>query len=122
MEQQITPVIQVFEKNQYLKVIKPAFTELTVGTGSTPGTSGESVNTLPTISEFFQNYQDLFFQIPKEGETNSHQFLVNQSSEYIQGEAINQQITALTQEITNLRQENLELQQQLLSLTKTTGL
>ena len=122
MEQQITPSIQVFEKNQYVKVIKPTFTELTVGNTTIPGTSVEGAVTSPTIPEFFQTYQDLFFQIPKEGETNSHQFLINQSSDYIQGQAINQQILALTQEITNLRQENLELQQQLLSLTNTTGL
>ena len=119
MEQQITPTIEVFEKDQYVKVIKPAFTQLTVGpTGQTPGTVDPPP--LPTVSEFFQNYQDLFFQIPKEGETNSHQFIVNQSGEYIQGQAVNQQILALTQEITNLRQENLELQQQLLSLSNPT--
>lgn len=116
MEQQITPTIQVFEKEQYVKVIKPSFTELTVGTGIIPD-SGATTITLPTIPEFFETYQNLFFEIPKEGETNSHQFLVNQSSEYIQGQAVNQQILALTQEITNLRQENLELQQQLLSLS-----
>ena len=120
MEQQITPTIEVFEKDQYVKVIKPAFTQLTVGpTGQTPGTVDTPL--LPTISEFFQNYQDLFFQIPKEGETDSHQFLINQSSEYVQGQAVNQQILALTQEITNLRQENLELQQQLLSIANTTN-
>jgi hypothetical protein len=121
MEQQIiAPTIEVFEKDQYVKVIKPAFTQLTTrGTNQTLNTTDTpSVTTLP---EFFQNYQDLFFQIPKEGETNSHQFLVNQSSEYIQGQSINQQILALTQEITNLRRENLQLQQQLLSITSTSN-
>jgi len=117
MKQQITPTLQVFEKDQYVKVIKPTFTELTVGVGIS--TTAETQTTVPvTIPEFFETYQDLFFEIPKEGEFNSHQFIINQSSEYAQGQATNQQILALTQEIKNLRQENLELQQQLLSLTK----
>lgn len=72
---------------------------------------------LPTIAEFFQYYQDLFFQIPKFGETNSHEYLVNTSGDYIQGAQVNQEILALQQEITQLRQENLQLQQNLVNIT-----
>ena len=119
MSNKITIEKQVFEKQQYRQVIKPTFNQLSVG-GQTPGTAQATAPT-PTIQEFFDSYQELFFQIPKEGETNSHQYLVNQSGDYIGGQAVNEQVLALTQEITNLRQENLELQQQLLDLANQTN-
>ena len=31
-----------------------------------------------TIDDFFQLYEDLFFQIPKEGDAQSHHFILNQ--------------------------------------------
>jgi hypothetical protein len=58
----------------------------------------------------------LFFDIPKFGETNSHEYLIKTSQEYIGTSAlVNDEIQALVDEITELRQENLDLQQQLLS-------
>ena len=118
MAQQINTEKQVFEKQQYRQVIKPAFTQLSVG-DQPAGQAGEPAP-LPSIEEFFEFYQELFTQIPKEGQTNSHQYLVNESGQYIGGEQVNEQIIALTQEITNLRQENLDLQQQLIDLARQT--
>jgi hypothetical protein len=72
----------------------------------------------PTISvaEFFQNYQQIFFLIPKLGEANSHEYLIKTSQEYIGSSGINEDtIQALINEITQLRQENLDLQQQIIS-------
>lgn len=109
---------QVFEKQQYRQVVDTSFTELTVGGVAT---TGSSVTTLPTIQEFFDNYSQLFYTIPKTGETNSHQYLVNQSSEYIGGQEVNQEIEALVREITALREENLQLQQQLLITPTVNG-
>lgn len=119
MAQEVNIEKTVFERQQYRQVIKPTFNELTVG--NQPAGQGAAEAPVPTVDEFFQYYQDLFFTIPKEGETNSHQYLINQSSEYTQGQAVNAEIQALTQEITNLRQENLDLQQQLLTLSNTTN-
>ena len=107
---------QVFEKQQYQQVINTTFNELTVG--------AEATTTAPvslTVSEFFNQYSALFYHIPKTGETNSHEYLVNQSSAYIGGSQINEEVTALLQEITALREENLQLQEQLINLTKTNG-
>jgi hypothetical protein len=75
------------------------------------------VAVLPTVDEFFSDYDQLFFDIPKFGETNSHEYLIKTSQEYIGlSNVVNDEIQALINEITELRQENLELQQQLLSV------
>lgn len=108
---------QVFEKQQYQQVVDTSFTELTVG-----GTTIATPNTPPpSVQEFFDTYGQIFYDIPKTGETNSHQYLVNQSSAYIGGEAINEEITALLAEVTALREENLQLQQQLFDLQTPNG-
>ena len=110
MAQQIKLTKQVYDKNQYQKVIDTSFTQLVqpTNTSSTP--------VLPTVNEFFDYYNQLFFDIPKFGETNSHEYLIKSSQEYIGTSAlVNDEIQALIDEITELRQENLELQQQLLS-------
>lgn len=107
---------QVFEKQQYRQVIDTTFSELTVGT-----TTATAATPIPTVSEFFLNYSQLFYQIPKTGETDSHEYLIKQSSEYIGGSQTNEEVIALLQEITALREENLQLQTQLINLSGTNG-
>lgn len=107
----ITLTNTVYSKNQYQKVIDTSFTQLVQ-----PQVTASVV--APTIStaEFFQNYQQIFFQIPKFGSTNSHEYLIKTSQEYIGSTSVNDDtIQALIDEITQLRQENLTLQQQLIS-------
>ena len=117
MGQQVKLVKRVYDKNQYQKVIDTSFTQLvqpiTAATGSI----------LPSVNQFFDYYNQLFFDIPKFGETNSHEYLIKTSQEYIgTTNVVNDEIQALISEITELRQENLELQQQLLtSVTPTNG-
>ena len=103
---------KVYAKNQYEKVIDTNFSQL--ATSPTPTTN----LTQPTISvdEFFQNYSQLFFQIPKFGDTNSHEYLIKTSTDYIGYAAVNADIQALIEEINNLQQQNLELNQQLIDL------
>ena len=100
---------QVFGKQQYQQVIDTSFSELTVG-----NTPTSTATPTPTVSEFFINYGQLFYQIPKTGETDSHEYLVNQSSAYIGGSQTNEEVTAL-------REENLQLQAQLINLSGTNG-
>jgi hypothetical protein len=109
---------QVFEKQQYQQVVDTSFTELTVGGIATTTTT---VTPTPSVQEFFDTYGQIFYDIPKTGETNSHQYLVNQSSAYIGGEGTNEEIAALLSEITALREENLQLQQQLLDIQAPNG-
>ena len=57
------------------------------------------------------DYIILFFIIyPPWGETNSHEYLVKTSGEYINFEEVNEEIEALRAEITQLRQDLLNLQ------------
>ena len=110
MAQQVKLTKRVYDKNQYQKVIDTSFTQL-VRPSTTPTGSA-----LPTVNQFFDYYNQLFFDIPKFGETNSHEYLIKTSQEYIGATSVvNNELQALINEITELRQENLDLQQQLLS-------
>ena len=110
MAQQVTLQKQVYDKNQYQKVIDTSFNQLVQPTSTNTGSA------LPTIDEFFTYYNQLFFDIPKFGEINSHEYLIKTSQEYIgDTSVVNNELQALINEITELRQENLDLQQQLLS-------
>jgi hypothetical protein len=110
MAQQVKLVKRVYDKNQYQRVIDTSFTQLVQPVVVT------DVAVLPTVDEFFSDYDQLFFDIPKFGETNSHEYLIQTSQEYIgPSNIVNDEIQALIDEITELRQENLDLQQQLLS-------
>ena len=99
---------QVYPKNEVNNVIDTNFTEFTLPTPQTAVTA--------SVDEFFNQYQTLFYQIPKFGEVNSHEYLIKTSGEYI-GSSIptNDTIQALIDEINQLRQENLDLQNQQVS-------
>ena len=116
MAEQIVLTKQVYDKNQYQKVIDTSFTQLvqpfTQDTGSP----------LPSVNQFFDYYNQLFFDIPKFGEVNSHEYLIQTSQEYVGlSNVVNDEIQALIDEVTELRQENLELQQQLLTIVQNTN-
>lgn len=100
-----------YDKNQYQRVIDTSFTQLVQPPTSTP----ESIPSI-SVAEFFSNYQEIFFQIPKLGETNSHEYLIKTSQEYVGSTNIQDDtIQALIDEINQLRQENFDLQQQIIS-------
>jgi hypothetical protein len=63
----------------------------------------------------------LFYDIPKFGETNSHEYLIKQSSDYVGSAILTDDIQALLDEITSLREENLELQRNIIDLTTNTN-
>lgn len=64
-----------------------------------------------TVEQFFELYDQLFYEIPSEGNFNSHQFLINKSSEYIGFTEENEQdVQILLDEITSLREELLAAQ------------
>lgn len=102
----------VKEKNQYKKVIDTEFTQLVQ-----PQTAIQEPSTDEKISKFFNDYQDLFYDIPKEGETNSHTYLIKQSSDYVDNQVIDEDVQALLDEIASLREENLGLQEQIIDLS-----
>jgi len=69
------------------------------------------INTTPdfTIEDFFQLYEELFYQIPKEDEVESHRYILNKEAEYLGVKLADDiDIQALLDEITSLRQQLLE--------------
>jgi len=98
----------VFNKADFLKTVDTSFTQLV------PPTPVEIP--VMNVDEFFAEYDRLFYEIPKEGATNSHLYLVETSGEYINYEKINAEIQALLDEIASLRQELLDLNNDKLDL------
>jgi hypothetical protein len=117
MSRQPEPVVfsrQVFNKQSFNNTVDTEFSQLV----ETPDETFFDVN-LGNVEDFFTLYQNLFFNIPKEGEVNSHEFLIKQSSDYVGFDEVNQTIQALLDEITELREENLEIRKQNLDLVQS---
>ena len=102
---------EVFNKLDYPRTINTTFTELSV-----PSVN-DDLETQVTVEDFFNLYNELFYDIPAEGESNSHAFLVRTSGEYIKFDDTDAEIEALRNEITVLREENLELEKEILTLS-----
>jgi hypothetical protein len=107
---------KLYSKSQYQKVINTNFSQL--ATTPTAANSLQITPPVPTISigEFFANYTQIFFQIPKLGATNSHEYLAKTSLEYIGVNPASNEINALIDEINLLQQQNLELNQKIVDL------
>ena len=102
--QKIDLTKDVFSKAQYIKTIDTSFNELGVKS------INDQIQEETSIEEFFNLYNQLFYEIPSEGETNSHRYLVIQSGEYINFDENLEEIEALRQEIARLRTDILDLQ------------
>jgi hypothetical protein len=109
---QVTLTKNNLERRSYTQVINTEFSELTTPQASLPTVE------LPTVEEFFQDYNDLFFLIPKTGE-NSHTTLILTSTDYIGYQPLSDELEALQEEITGLRAELLSAQQQLQNYIST---
>jgi hypothetical protein len=107
---------QVFDKSQYTKVIDTSFNQLGVQTIQ------EQIDQQPTVNDFFNMYNELFYQIPELGVINSHEYLIKQSSEYIAFDANQDEIIALQNEIAQLRTDLLNAQKQVIELQTGTTL
>ena len=102
-----------FGRTSYTQTINTEFTQLLP---PSPVTVDENI---PTVNDFFNYYNALFFQIPKTGE-NSHTTLIESSTEYIGYVPQSQELQALQQEITFLREQLLTQRQQLESISQNT--
>jgi hypothetical protein len=107
---------QVYNKDQYTKVIDTSFKQLGVQSIQ------QQIDDQPTVDDFFKMYNDLFYDIPEIGEINSHEFLIKKSSEYIDFEANQEEILALQAEIAQLRTDLLDSQKQVIELQTGTKL
>ena len=100
----------VFGKNNFEKVVDTRFKQL-LGTQQSQGDI--------TLSDFFQIYENLFIQIPKEDDINSHRYMMNRSAEYLGIKLADEtDIQALLNEITTLRNDLLVSNKTLAELNK----
>ena len=102
----ITIKNKIFGKNSFTNVIDTKFSELAAIQPSI------QEKQLATIDTFFNDYDNLFYDIPITGSLKSHLELINRSSDYLGISFID-----LQTEINNLRQENVALKNQLYTLT-----
>jgi hypothetical protein len=102
--EKIDLIKQVYSKTEYPKIINTQFQQL--GNRSVNQQIEETVS----INDFFQYYNDLFYDIPAYGDSNSHEYLVKTSGEYINFDQDNEIIVALRAEITQLRRDLLTAQ------------
>jgi len=104
MQEKIDLKKTVYQKVDYPLIINTTFSEL--GTVSI----NEQIDSSVTVNEFFDLYNSLFYEIPSFGDTNSHQYLIQTSADYIDFDANQEEILALRAEITDLRRQLLEAQ------------
>jgi hypothetical protein len=99
----------VFSKDSYNRVIDTQFNQLITQEDETLSFS---------VDDFFELYDQLFYQITRDGETNSHQYILQREADYL-GISISQEdVQALLDEITSLRQQVLDTQTIINDLTK----
>jgi len=102
---------KVYSKIEYPKVIDTTFNQLGVSSINT------QIEEIFTVSDFFNQYNALFYDIPAFGDTNSHEYLIETSTEYIGYETNSAEIEALQNEITQLRRDLLQAQVDLVEAT-----
>ena len=95
---------QVFLKNEFYNTVNTNFSQLV----DVPISTIFDINQA-TLEDFFELYSKFFFEIPKEGIINSHEYLIKESGDYVGFNKDNTEIQALLEEITSLREENLNL-------------
>lgn len=104
----------VFNKDNYPKVIDNKFKQLLNNTI-------EEETTEVSLEEFFQLYSSFFYQIPREGDINSHRYILEKEAEYLGVQLNEDNVQLLLDEITTLRQEVLDAQTLISTLNNTNG-
>ena len=72
-----------------------------------PSPAEQTIETIPTVDGFFENYDVLFYEIPLTGE-NSHTTLIERSSEYL-----GLDLNLLLEQLNFLQEQNKLLQEQI---------
>jgi hypothetical protein len=111
MSEKISLVKQIRGINTYTNAIDTEFTELI-----TPIPQEEVVT--PTVEEFFNLYDQLFFDISPSGDINSHEYLIARSTDYVGGSIIDPEKQALVEEINSLRQQLLDINSSVFEVDK----
>jgi hypothetical protein len=109
MPNEVSFVKKTYSIREHQNVIDSNFSEFVTPEIDVPDTD-------ITVSEFFEFYDQLFYDIPVDGAINSHVYLVQQSQQYIGGSVVDLEKQALIEEINSLRQQLLDLNQTFTSI------
>jgi|688.fasta_scaffold548832_2 hypothetical protein len=102
----------VFNKGDFNKLVNRNFSQLINNLDNQEAISF-------TLEDFFQLYENLFIQIPKEGDIDSHRYMLNRAAEYLGIKLADEtDIQALLNEITVLRNDLLASNKTLAELNK----
>jgi hypothetical protein len=102
--QKVDLIRKIYSKTEYPKIIDTKFSQLGVVS------LNEQIDNTVTVSQFFEYYNELFYDIPSLGEVNSHEYLIKTSGDYINFDQDSDEIEALRKEITQLRRDLLQAQ------------
>ena len=91
----------VYPKGIYENIIDISFSQ------NSPTSKEDTIS----VEQFFSYYNSIFYDIPIEGDINSHAYLVQKSGDYIGTTGLNDDIQVLLDEISSLQQQNLALNQ-----------
>ena len=114
MTQEVNLVKRVKGSNTYTSVVDTEFKELV-------STQITEVEPTVTVERFFELYEQLFFDIPVDGELNSHRYLVERSTQYLGGSVIDAEKQALIEEINSLRSQLIEINGSFMSTNNILG-
>ena len=101
----------VFNKDAWNNTIDNSFTELK----ATPDQTFFDRD-LAELPDFWYLYEKFFYNIPKLGVIESHEYLTKTSGEFANAEFISEQVQSLLDEIVVLREENLKLLEENINL------
>ena len=110
MSQQINLSKSKYNKGSFNKRVDTSFSELKKD-NNTNVFNKLTDDTSRDVNKFFALYNELFYDIPKEGNTQSHEFLIKESAKYVDFKQNEDIINSLRNEIDSLRQELLNEQQ-----------
>jgi len=96
-----------YNSEQYKKVIDTEFKTFV---------QEQSIVDNDTVEELFRLYDKLYHNIPLEGEVNSHQYILNRSSELVDLEKTSEDIQPFLDEIAQLRQQLLDANETIFEL------
>lgn len=96
----------IYNSDSFKKVVDTSFTKLIP-----QNPTSDTGSNIPSIQDFFRQYENLFFEIPLTGSINSHEYLAERSLNQL-GISLDDIYT----ELSGLRQENIGLKNQIISL------
>jgi hypothetical protein len=97
----------VYNKDHIGKVVKREFTTFTQPVPE---------DTRLSVEDFFALYEELFYEIPINGDAGTHEYLVKRSSELYKLDDSTQDIQPLLDEITNLRAQIIDNETEIIAL------